>query len=310
MAKPAEQSEAANSVPVDETVESDLECAGCGYNLRTLGLKARCPECGLAVDRSFPPPRFRFRKMATAIRVRRGLTLVVLGILFQVLHALALLVVMRGIFVLPRTAVLVVIRSMPYIGLATYVPFGLGLVLITYPFGRRGDRFLRPLGIAVASLLTLFFGACLVGTLAPSAGGVPFGLNWHTYESVTAPFVYCLCASHVLAWICLLARVRAADHGVVWSVTLLTLLTQAFLLAQGICRYVSFVSGSALDAGPSGAVSWGVPDNWLGGWERQINGLAWIVTLIGVWMFLRGLNGAIGKLVPFQAARFRALGRG
>ena len=310
MAKPAEQSEAANSVPVDETVESDLQCAGCGYNLRTLAWDARCPECGLAVDRSLPPPRFRFGKMATAIRVRRGLTLVVLGILFQVLHALALLVVMRGIFVLPRTAVLVVIRSMPYIGLATYVPFGLGLVLITYPFGRRGDRFLRPLGIAVASLLTLFFGARLVGTLAPSAGGRSFGLSWDTYGSLMAPFLYCLCASHVLAWICLLARVRAADHRAVWSVTLLTLLTQAFLLAQGICRYVSFVSGSALDAGPSGAVSWGVPDNWLGGWERQINGLAWIVTLIGVWMFLRGLNGAIGKLVPFQAARFRALGRG
>ena len=40
-------------------------------------------------------------------------------------------------------------------------------------------------------------------------------------------------------------------------------------------------------------------DDWLGGWERQINGVAWTVTLIGAWSYLRALNrvvaGVAGK---------------
>lgn len=33
-------------------VDSDLECAICGYNLRTLCVSGLCPECGSAVDRT------------------------------------------------------------------------------------------------------------------------------------------------------------------------------------------------------------------------------------------------------------------
>ncbi len=36
----------------DDRVASDLECVSCGYNLRTLSTRGRCPECGAWVSRS------------------------------------------------------------------------------------------------------------------------------------------------------------------------------------------------------------------------------------------------------------------
>lgn len=42
--------EPAPSPDRDTTVDHDLPCTRCGYNLRTLSLDARCPECGQLVD--------------------------------------------------------------------------------------------------------------------------------------------------------------------------------------------------------------------------------------------------------------------
>ena len=46
--------------PSDALISRDLHCIGCGYNLRTMRFDGRCPECGLAVERSvlvLPQPR-------------------------------------------------------------------------------------------------------------------------------------------------------------------------------------------------------------------------------------------------------------
>jgi hypothetical protein len=39
----------------DVTVDGDLRCCGCGYNLRTLSTDGRCPECGRLVGESLIP---------------------------------------------------------------------------------------------------------------------------------------------------------------------------------------------------------------------------------------------------------------
>ena len=36
----------------DWRVDQDLPCVSCGYNLRTLDMRAACPECGTRVFRS------------------------------------------------------------------------------------------------------------------------------------------------------------------------------------------------------------------------------------------------------------------
>ncbi len=42
----------ASHYPAGAVVSRDLECVGCGYNLRTLHVDSRCPECGLNVEQS------------------------------------------------------------------------------------------------------------------------------------------------------------------------------------------------------------------------------------------------------------------
>ncbi len=287
------QQKASDTPP--QRVETDLPCATCGYNLRTLAWDSKCPECGLAVSGSLPPRGFRFQKMATVFRVRRGLALVVIAILIEVLCALAMFLMLRYYHKLPPPALRLGARSYSYISLGALVIRAFGLVLVTYPFGRRGDRLLRALGIAVVVLTALTVAAGVANQLGYRPGSWPFGLSWNAYLATAAPFFYCFAVAHVLVWLHLLARVRAAEHKVLWSMALLVLLTQSFLLIQGLCRYVNFLINLKGMPGPSGVVSWGgsISDDWLGGWERQINGLAWMVTLFGLWFYLRKLNQAI-----------------
>jgi hypothetical protein len=57
------------------TIETDLHCTACGYNLRTLGVDAVCPECGAAVSKSIPGDDTPWR-----ITVRRGLSLCIFSL--------------------------------------------------------------------------------------------------------------------------------------------------------------------------------------------------------------------------------------
>lgn len=53
MASPAESDfPFAGLYPAGAVVSRDLKCVGCGYNLRTLPVDSRCPECGLNIERS------------------------------------------------------------------------------------------------------------------------------------------------------------------------------------------------------------------------------------------------------------------
>lgn len=68
----------ASFYPAGAVVSRDLKCVGCAYNLRTLPVDSRCPECGLNVERSLLvlPQRDR---TAAAIRLAAwGLLLSVL----------------------------------------------------------------------------------------------------------------------------------------------------------------------------------------------------------------------------------------
>lgn len=62
-------------------VETDLACAGCGYNLRTIAWAGICPECGLAVERSRLPADLRFESIKAMQRARTAVTLGAIAIL-------------------------------------------------------------------------------------------------------------------------------------------------------------------------------------------------------------------------------------
>lgn len=73
-----------------EVVRYDLLCLRCGYNLRTLSLSGRCPECGTRVAESWTPaPPLLWADKEWLARVRRGMSLILLSLLAGVIVMLA-----------------------------------------------------------------------------------------------------------------------------------------------------------------------------------------------------------------------------
>ncbi len=85
-------------------VASDLPCARCGYNLRTLAWEASCPECNTRVDQAVLPPGFLVHSRREAYRLRRGLLLLVVSVLIGTSATIGVTFVMRYWYLLPNTA--------------------------------------------------------------------------------------------------------------------------------------------------------------------------------------------------------------
>ena len=65
-----------NSDQVGESVvDFDLQCLDCDYNLRTLPITARCPECGKPVTETFHGNSLHLADSVWLRRVRNGITL-------------------------------------------------------------------------------------------------------------------------------------------------------------------------------------------------------------------------------------------
>lgn len=64
-------------------VAQDLNCIGCGYNLRTLHREGLCPECGLPVGRSIEGDRLMYQNPEWIETVARGISWLVTGIILS-----------------------------------------------------------------------------------------------------------------------------------------------------------------------------------------------------------------------------------
>lgn len=68
--------------PIDPSgvVVADLPCRKCAYNLRTLSINGRCPECGTAVGYSAQGDLLRFSDPTWVMSLHRGVLMILLGI--------------------------------------------------------------------------------------------------------------------------------------------------------------------------------------------------------------------------------------
>lgn len=65
------------------TIDADLPCVKCGYNLRTRGVDSLCPECGTPVAVSVSPAGSLFASARHAARFQRGMVLIPLSIALE-----------------------------------------------------------------------------------------------------------------------------------------------------------------------------------------------------------------------------------
>lgn len=74
-----------NEVPTPRTVDRDVPCVRCGYNLRGLTPDTRCPECGTAVNQSLQGNFLRFADPDWLGRLQTGTSLKLWNVLFGLL---------------------------------------------------------------------------------------------------------------------------------------------------------------------------------------------------------------------------------
>jgi hypothetical protein len=74
---------AVNVTGPDGRINQDINCIKCGYNLRTLLLEGRCPECGVAVGRSVLGDFLRYRDPEWVGTLASGMNWIVAAIVLN-----------------------------------------------------------------------------------------------------------------------------------------------------------------------------------------------------------------------------------
>jgi hypothetical protein len=284
------------------TITRDLSCVYCGYNLRTLAVAGRCPECGEPVATSLCERPFRFRNPGTAKDIRNGLVLLIVGVLLNAVCNIALTPIIRLFYAIPRGAYRSTVLGIGHTIALAHVLMVLGLIVATWPFGRRGDRFLWPVGVAVAVLGA----ACAIPSIVEhvqgwlATGGPTYwtGVFWWVAPSAReSTFLLTL----VLVWVHLLARVRFKRNRGLWLAMAGLLVIQALLFACSVSQLVSMidrikymtVSAGIITIRPTGPVFRGVSlASLLGVSPHRIIGVVWIITVAPLWLYLRRLQPA------------------
>ena len=107
------------------SIEVDLHCLNCGYNLRGLFREGECPECGVFVGHSVHRSMLRYSNRTWLSLVRWGARLICIGLA----ALLCVLVAITSLFL-----AVVRIELLPHMDPALYLVLGVcGLVLLASP---------------------------------------------------------------------------------------------------------------------------------------------------------------------------------
>lgn len=263
-----------------QQIEEDLECFGCGYNLRTLRHDAVCTECGMAVADSFPPAGFELRSRREAVRLTRGLTVFMFAIL------------LRALFVFPVVAGF---RYWPDLGFWT-----VGAAVDIWIFSEAAVRAVDLL--AAAALLfprrSRNDPIGWIGWAMLTALGISFLTScWYTWnarftsdavvELQVAIFVELNFVGIGLMWFFLMLRAgRRAARGARRAASVAIFLSIAAIAVNVFAMdYLQLMPVSRM--GPE--------------WRRVVAGAFWAALLLCAWFYARRLRAAIvGERLPAE----------
>jgi len=273
-------------------VESDLPCAECGYNLRTLAWDSQCPECGAPVLRSGSPVGFRFHSRRSERRVGTGIAVLATGLLVEALGIQVMTMAMWLIFVIPLLFQSVAIYIWSYTGwLSSFIRFA-AILLIVQPFAGEGDRFKPRFGLVIAVLALIG----VLGVMLDLALRFP-GLSVGTRQIDIALAEYfagvCALLAYLLAAVHLLLRVDRRSQPLLWVLMCLATAAQALLLSYVVTRDVlvfcgttAFVPGFDTGTPTTGQRLLSL----LLQWQRNVGPACGIAMLSALWLFLRRLR--------------------
>lgn len=295
---------AASADSTVDVIANDRPCANCGYNLRTLAVAGRCPECGESVANSFVPGGFRFRSPMTPRRVRNGLVVVIvailLGTVLNLMHMgmiyVAWLIQEGPVSVLTRIAAPATRHALTAVPMLMLI----GVVLATWPFGRRGDRFLWPLGVGVA-VLGAGYSLYTIGIrVVPWSSGAP-SAYWAGVRALVGPVALAsaFALAMTLAWVHLLTRVRFGRNRRLWLAMFAVVLIQLMLLASSASSLVTMIARTKYVTVSGGTLTYLGPAlktitirSQLDLSAHRISAIVSIITVVALWLYLRGLRGA------------------
>lgn len=288
------------------TVDTNLPCVRCSYNLHTRPVDGACPECGTAVAKSFPPTGFRYRTAGAAVRTQRGLALLVTAVFAGSLGYLYYWLVLRLSFALPPLAFRWACLAYGLLGAGIHLAAALGIACVVFPYGRRGDRFLQPLGIVTLVLVvagTLPTVLDVYGQLTREVVYMRSATWTATYGALAGAFG----AAHTLLWVMLLLRVRRTRRPAVWCTVAVVLVLDAQVLALELWQWVYFLRTTTISGGFITTVTSGSMPRmltWYDTWYFEINRGVQLLTLLALWLYWRQLSNALaGRGDAFEAWR-------
>ncbi|MBN2445830.1 MAG: hypothetical protein JXO22_03850 [Phycisphaerae bacterium] len=274
--------------PERNTIDHDLWCIRCGYNLRTLDRDGRCPECNAAVaDASALQARFHFKSRRAATRTRIGIALVALAVIVVVLAGQLISVSCAAMLLgyLPKNVARTLYCACTHSGLVSVILENTGVLVIAWPFSvPRGPR--RRLAVVTSFLAVAGFlywarpylWAVTGFNLIPPANSIRAVFVQQSIETMFHVAV-------VLALVCLVLQTRNGERGL-RRLLRLAILAQAVIPVSALCALCT-----------TGWPRWG----WVG-WEhllwfsegwRYIPAAIWGVTLLALWQYERHLRRAL-----------------
>jgi hypothetical protein len=282
-----------------QRVETDLPCARCGYNLRTLAWESKCPECGAPVLRSGLAVGFRFRSRRAERRVGTGIAVLATGLLVETLGIQAMTVATWLIFVIPLSLQSVAIHIWSYAGwFSSFTRFA-AILLIVQPFAGEDDRFKPRFGLAIA-VLALIGILAVMFELALRLPGLSVGTR--PVEVALAEYFAGVCAllAYLLAAVHLLLRIDRRSQPLLWVLMCLAAATQALLLSSAVSGAALYFFGTTpfIPGFDTGTPTTGQHLLWLLlQWQKNIVPTCGIAMLSALWVFLRRLRGAPRKTI-------------
>ena len=208
MSDPEPAADEVSSPPVTDTaapatIDRDLPCHRCGYNLRTLPAGGVCPECEAPVRASLDFHEHYGIADGPAMRIRRGLAIILVVVAFAV--ALATVLGASGVVLSP--AAMTVVQGLMT---AFLVAITIGVWLSTGTTGRRRGQ--SRLGTAARWLFVLLLVQSVASewltptTLATPRRGEWLAWLWYWYFTVGTQLIpglailsYGLCLAGVAA---------------------------------------------------------------------------------------------------------------